>query len=468
MDRKLDAIVKSYLPKLVQSVCESVRIPSIVKCDQSGFPYGLEVACAADHAMACARSLGFRVRDLGGNICWAEFGGQDEYVAAMGHLDVVPPGDGWSFDPFCGTVKSGYILGRGTQDDKGPLFSSLFALRAVADLGIPLRRQVRIIFGLDEESGKMRDVQTYLACEKAPVFAYTPDGAYPVVNTEKGSIKFRASLALEGDDNAGLKLEKLSGGQSLGSVPQHAEAVISGDRRLVEAASSLMAECAHNHGWPISLSCGGDRLTISVEGKAAHATLPKLGKNAVGRLFIILNHAGFHGKLGAFVSFMAESFGTEPDGASLGIKASDGHCGELTVNLAMAEGDRKHICITCGVYIPAQTVSFAKVNDTLRRGFETAGADFEELTATPPLYYAPEHPLIATLRRGYENATGKEARLVSMCGSTYSKRMPNMTPYGATFDEEDDRAHGADERVLITNLQESARLMAYALLEMAR
>ncbi|MCD7952355.1 MAG: hypothetical protein LUG14_05420 [Synergistaceae bacterium] len=55
MNERLDRIVKSYLPRLVQSVCESVRIPSLCAEDASGFPYGMEIARAADHAMACAR-----------------------------------------------------------------------------------------------------------------------------------------------------------------------------------------------------------------------------------------------------------------------------------------------------------------------------------------------------------------------------------------------------------------------------
>ena len=96
------------------------------------------------------------------------------------------------------------------------------------------------------------------------------------------------------------------------------------------------------------------------------------------------------------------------------------------------------------------------------------GASFEPTSRTAPLFYEPSHPLIRKLQTGYSNATGKKATLVSMCGSTYSKRMPNMVPYGATFDDEDDRAHGANERLLITNLLESTRLMAYGIAELAR
>ena len=89
MNERLDRIVKSYLPRLVQSVCESVRIPSLYTEDASGFPYGIEIARAADHAMACARQLDFKVTDLDGKICWADYGDGEETVAVMGHLDVV-------------------------------------------------------------------------------------------------------------------------------------------------------------------------------------------------------------------------------------------------------------------------------------------------------------------------------------------------------------------------------------------
>ncbi|MPN38573.1 hypothetical protein SDC9_186097 [bioreactor metagenome] len=54
-----------------------------------------------------------------------------------------------------------------------------------------------------------------------------------------------------------------------------------------------------------------------------------------------------------------------------------------------------------------------------------------------------------------------------MCGSTYSKKMPNMVPFGGTFNGEPDFAHGADERVLIDRLLRSTCIMAHALKELA-
>ena len=469
MNSGLDKKVKAALPRLVQSVCESVRIPSLSSEGENGFPYGMNIARAADHAMTCARAMGFKVVDLDGRVCWAEYGEGTDYVAVMGHLDVVPPGDGWEFDPFCGLVKNGYILGRGTQDDKGPLFSSLYALKALADSEIKLSHRVRIIFGLDEESGRMRDVEAYLAHEKPPLFAFTPDGAYPVVNTEKGTVKFSSVLKREPSEEAeGAILASLKAGEGLGSVPAAAEAIFRGKRAALEAAAAKFACTAEKLGWPVKLSFTEGELILRTEGKAAHATLPELGINAAGRISVLINELGLSGREGQFFKMLAEKFGTESDGSSLGIKGSDPHCGKVTVNLALLSASQEEISLRCGIYIPARTADFDTVCDILKNCFTEVGASFEPTSRTAPLFYEPSHPLIRKLQTGYSNATGKKATLVSMCGSTYSKRMPNMVPYGATFDDEDDRAHGANERLLITNLLESTRLMAYGIAELAR
>ena len=51
----------------------------------------------------------------------------------------------------------GRLYGRGSVDDKGPVVASLFALKAIRDLGSPLNRRVRLLFGLNEETND-RDV----------------------------------------------------------------------------------------------------------------------------------------------------------------------------------------------------------------------------------------------------------------------------------------------------------------------
>ena len=71
-----------------------------------------------------------------------------------GHCDVVPVSnlDRWDFDPFCGDIKDGKILGRGTSDMKGGLTGLLFAMGLLADNNIDLNGEVLLTVVPDEEA----------------------------------------------------------------------------------------------------------------------------------------------------------------------------------------------------------------------------------------------------------------------------------------------------------------------------
>jgi succinyl-diaminopimelate desuccinylase len=467
MNRTLDSIVKSYSERLVDCVCESIRIPSVYSCGDTEHPYGNGIEEAAKHARLHARKLGFRTAKIGGHVSWAEFGDSDETIAVMGHLDVVQPGNGWDFDPYSGEVKNGYILGRGSQDDKGPLFASLFALRTVADLDVPLKRKVRIIFGTDEETGKMRDVEAYLCHEEVPIMAFTPDGEFPIVNTEKGVLKFKAYKEFQKNFPSEIHLLEIHGGESLGSVPAHASATLIGDSAQISIACEKIKNMASARSWNVTCEIGAETMSISVSGKAAHATLPELGQNAIGQLLILLSVTEISGEEGEYIRFLANSIGTDTSGTILNISTSHPHSGSLTLNLALVSGGTNGITIQVGVYVPANTLPFDAVRNTLKEAFSSHSASIEIIAEAPPLFFPEDHILIKKLKAGYFNATGEDPKLISMCGGTYSKKMPNMVPFGAAFSEDEDRSHAANERIMISNLIKGARIMAYAILEMA-
>jgi succinyl-diaminopimelate desuccinylase len=52
-----------------------------------------------------------------------------------GHLDVVPPGDGWSADPFAAEIQDGVLIGRGANDMKSAIAAFVAALGSVEQLG---------------------------------------------------------------------------------------------------------------------------------------------------------------------------------------------------------------------------------------------------------------------------------------------------------------------------------------------
>ena len=221
---QLNRHVAAMEEKLIACLQENLRIPSVQGPATPDAPYGPEVRQSLDHILKTAQDLGFRTENVDNHLGWCEYGEGEEMIAVLGHLDVVPAGDGWTMDPYGGEISDGKIWGRGTTDDKGPTIASLFALAALRDSGLPIRKRIRLLFGCNEETGSA-DVKYYLAKGgEVPVMGFTPDGEYPVINGEKGiiNVTFGADYSQEGE----LKLLSIHGGTAPNVVPAFATAKI--------------------------------------------------------------------------------------------------------------------------------------------------------------------------------------------------------------------------------------------------
>ena len=96
-------------------------------------------------------------------------------VHLNGHFDVVPPGAGWTKDPFAGTVEGGRIYGRGACDMKAGIAAAVFAVEAIRRSGIELPGTVEISGTVDEESGGFAGVAWL--CERGRISADRTDYA---------------------------------------------------------------------------------------------------------------------------------------------------------------------------------------------------------------------------------------------------------------------------------------------------
>ena len=186
-NEKLDAALAALDGDMIDTLARWIRIPS-VRAEQSApnAPFGMEVRRALDTAIADIARLGMTPRDIDGYCCDAEIGEGEETIAVLAHLDVVPEGDGWTHEPYGAEIVDGRIIGRGTSDDKGPGVAALFAMKAVLDAGIPLRRRCRLILGCDEECG-MQDLEYYEQKVGLPAKGFSPDANFPLINTERAS-----------------------------------------------------------------------------------------------------------------------------------------------------------------------------------------------------------------------------------------------------------------------------------------
>ena len=164
VDRVL-AAADSLVDEATAFACDLIRIPTVN-------PPGA-------HYDDCARRIGDTLARFGGRVEYLVAEQRPEHTAAHprvnvlgtwpgagrgatihlnGHIDVVPPGHGWSVDPFAGIVRDGFIWGRGAADMKAGLAAAVFAHEAVRRAGIGLAGTIEISGTVDEESGGMAGV----------------------------------------------------------------------------------------------------------------------------------------------------------------------------------------------------------------------------------------------------------------------------------------------------------------------
>ena len=88
--------IRAHAYELLESLAALVRIPSVEGVPEDHAPFGREPARALHEALALCEKLGFRTGNMDDRVGWCEYGEGEEMVAVVGHLDVVPAGDGWT------------------------------------------------------------------------------------------------------------------------------------------------------------------------------------------------------------------------------------------------------------------------------------------------------------------------------------------------------------------------------------
>ena len=177
--------------EMIANLGRLVAIDSQLGTPEEGKPFGAGPAKALEEGLKIAEELGFKTENLDHYCGYAEMGEGEEIVGIAGHLDIVPVGGDWTYDPFKLTRDGDHVYGRGTTDDKGPVLEALYAMKLLRDSGVKLNKRVRLIMGCNEETGSKcmehyNEVAEELSC------GFTPDANFPCIHGEKGHMSMTA------------------------------------------------------------------------------------------------------------------------------------------------------------------------------------------------------------------------------------------------------------------------------------
>ena len=449
--------------QLVEAISRLVRIRSVREEAQPGMPFGPGPAAALAEALKLAGELGFATKNYDNYVGAVDFNDQETQLHILCHLDVVGEGTGWTVtEPYEPIEVDGMLYGRGTDDDKGPAATVLLAMQAVKDLGVPLKKNVRLLLGTDEESGS-EDIAYYYKREPYAPCTFSPDGEFPVINLEKGSYKPVFTKTWEAE-SATPRVKEFHGGFRINVLPPEAECVVAG--LSAQAAQPYCDKAAVETGVTYVLTERGDDLHILCKGKGAHASTPEEGVNAITGLIQLLCELPL-AKVGSTAALHAlNALFPHGDcaGKALGIAQADEMSGPLTLAFSLLEmnetglsgqfDSRVPVCANETNCKAVTEASFAKFGITAEGGMQE------------PHYTPADTPLVKTLLKCYEQYSGRKGECLAIGGGTYVHEIPGGVAFGCGMPGFNGNMHGPDEHTCIADQLTAAKIFAQAIIDL--
>lgn len=448
----LDNKMLEYKDEMIESIRQSMRINSVRGEACQDAPYGVGPKIALDHMLMLGKSMGFKTGCADNRIGWIEYGEGEEMVGVLGHLDIVPAGDGWEHPAFGAEIHDGVLWGRGCVDDKGPIIGALYGLKAIRELNLPIDRRIRILFGTDEENGSSCAQYYVENGYEMPTIGFTPDAEFPAIFYEKGISFVRAGKKIE--DKGNINIESLEGGSVINIVPGKCKMVVDGPLN-VHTSDRVKVEIVEG------------KTVVTATGVETHASGPSKGINAIILLLEAIKDNDFGGDFQQMMDFILEKIGRETNGETLGTYYFDEETGETTLNLGLIKYDGEEMGFAIDTRYPKNGIQEV-IDQKMMDEFAAYGLEGLVIKNAKSLYVPRDSELITKLRNVYTAETGDDGEAIAIGGGTYAKEFPNMVAFGPIFPHEESTIHKANERVSLESLMKSNQIIAAAMYELAK
>lgn len=454
MNRAVDSFIESKKDDIILSVQESIRFPSVeAEPAGEGAPFGEAVKGALEHALALGERFGFKTENLDGYAGCIDYGEGEEMLGVVCHVDVVPEGEGWIHPPYAAEIADGKIFGRGAMDDKGPAICAIYALAAVKEAGIPMKRRVRIILGTNEETG-WGCMNHYKKVAEIPTMSISPDAEYPLVNSEKGI--YHATLACKAKTairvNGGTRANVVCGKVKV-FVPVHIDEV--------EKHLSVVLE----KGMTVDLTALENGTELVINGLDAHGSMPENGKNAMLAAFALMAELPLEGEDKRTAELLHERFKFDMHGESIGLDYEDAS-GRLTLNPGVISWNDEGFVLSIDVRHPIG-LDVNVVREKLAAALREFNPECVHEKQQDGHYISPDTELVSKLLKVFEERTGRYEAPLAIGGGTYARAFPNAVAFGCEKAGISGPVHMPNEFIGIDELMFDTNMLADAIIALA-
>nr|WP_315485288.1 dipeptidase [uncultured Undibacterium sp.] len=422
-----------------------------------------------------AKRLGFDFTDYG-YVVVIGYGKGEQRVGMITHGDVQPVDPTkWKQSPFILDSKSepGKLLGRGTEDDKGPIASGLYAMKAIKDKKLALRKRIELYVYMAEESD-WAPLEAFLKTHTPPQINITLDAEYPVVIAEKGYGTVQLTVPPQNPTIANMEtyLSAFGGGFFGSQIPEDAYASISNATPAIEQA--IKQRIAKQNKMQYSFSWKDRNLQIKARGISAHSSKPEDGVNAIAMLADALYFRTWQETTaGSMVNLINELLGTSLYGEKLGKAAyHDNFMGSMSVAPTVIKQTPEGIQLGINIRRPQ-----GKESEQLQQEIQEALNAWQSkhvalqnvsIELSDP-WIRKDAPQIPTLLSVFAHYTGiQNAKPISIGGGTNSRLFPNAVSFGPSMPGMVYSGHSEHEFISTKQLLLNLQMYTAVLVELAK
>ena len=464
--------VKAYGGAIVDSLATMVSFNTVADKDvpfernpqHLGFKQYLKEHAArlgldyADHGYVVVIGLGKSAQRVG--------------IITHGDIQPVDPSK-WKKSPFelDRTSEPGRLVGRGTEDDKGPVATAMYAMKAIKDQKLALSKRLELYVYMAEESD-WAPLSEFLKTHVPPQMNITIDAEYPVVTAEKGWGAVSVTMPVK-PGPAGEPFVSAFGGGFFGSqIPEDASAAIEHATPALEAL--IKARAAGQKGMRYSYAWQGAQLRIKALGVSAHSSMPEDGVNAISMLADALKvQAWPDSTAGALVNFLNDLVGTGIHGEQFGaIAYRDDFMGPMTFAPTVIKQAGEAITLSINLRRP-RGKSAAQLEGEVRAALaawqarHVALADIKVQLSEP--WVQDDAPQVPTLLSVFSYYTGiKDAQPIAVGGGTNSRLFPHAVSFGPSMPGMVYSGHSEHEFITTKQLLLNLQMYTAAMVELAK
>lgn len=413
--------IQSKKPEIIETLKELVKIPSVRREAEENAPFGKECARVLEFTEKLYQDNGFETDlDQNGGYLLSYYGEGKKTLGIFAHTDVVPVSDDWKLtSPFQPIEKDGFLVGRGTLDDKSAVVASLYCAKIIKELQIPFNSRLIMFSGANEESG-MEDIKNYVSKHTPPDFSLVADTAFPLYRGNKGMLLFNAVC------NSSLSgIKAITGSNAKGAILGKIKVVFDYNEELYQDLKANESEF-------IFVVRKDDDIVLEAVGISKHTALPEGSLNAGGLAFKIMSNCEYFSEENRKQFKFLASLLSHYYGEAMGVENYDPEFGKLTLVNDMVEiKDGKldlHFNMRFGAMVNTDELKETIVNEFSKNDFKIHFEREENAKITEI-----DNPMLQVCLETYKSFTGDtSAETYVNAGETYAVHLPCAVEIGTT------------------------------------